>query len=66
MPMVDVGLVRMRVNGRLMVVRMRMSDPGRHARMHVTVRPVVMSVAVRVVHGFVRRLVFVTSGQHYV
>ena len=49
-----------------MVVGVGMSHPSRHARMHVIVMSVVVPVAVGVVHGLMRMLVFVTSGQHHI
>jgi hypothetical protein len=52
------------VGDRLVLVRVRMPDPGRQARMHVRVVSVVVPVLVRVGHGFVRVLVPVARREH--
>lgn len=52
-------------DGRVLV-RVRMPHPGRHTRVHVIVVPVVVTVAVGMVHGLVRMQMLVPSRQHHI
>ena len=56
--------VGMRVDKRLVLVGMSVPHPDRQPRMDVGVVPIVVPVAVRVRHCFVRVLVLVASGEH--
>lgn len=63
-PVMKVRRVRVRMGYRLVLVRMRVPDPGRQAGVHVPVMAIVVPVLVRVGHGFVRVFVLVARREY--
>ena len=66
MSVVKVGHMRMRVRDRLVLMRVRVSHPGRQSGMNMSVVSVIVTMAVRMRHGFVPVFVFVAGREQEV